>query len=52
MVNDQSMYNEMNSDIENILKDNNIEYVKEYEVGCRNVDYYLPNKNIIIECDG
>jgi very-short-patch-repair endonuclease len=42
---------------ENILKDNNIEYRKQFRVyynGMRykKYDFFLPNYNLIIECDG
>ncbi len=44
--------------IEKILKENNIEYIKEHKFkSCKNIkpllfDFYLPNKNLCIEYDG
>ena len=45
-------------DIEQLLKSNNIEYIKEYKFqDCKNInplpfDYFLPQYNILIEFDG
>lgn len=42
--------------VENILKENNIEYIPQYKdctiIGLKSIDFYLPKQNIAIECQG
>lgn len=38
--------------MENYLLFNNVLYVKQYKYGMGIADFYLPEENIIIECDG
>jgi very-short-patch-repair endonuclease len=38
--------------MENFLIDENIEFIKNYKIGLFLVDFYLPQHNLIIECDG
>lgn len=44
------------TDIEKIVRDllffNNIKYKREYKVGNYPVDFYLPDYNLSIQCDG
>ena len=47
------------TDIEEIMKNclikNNIEFVKQYPIRCKYgyiVDFFIPEKNLIVECDG
>lgn len=37
---------------EKILKDRNIEYIKQYQVKHKFYDFYLPNKNLLVEIHG
>lgn len=54
----KSLYNEKTHDtvieiaIENELKRRNISYVKQYPIKVFIADFYLPDYNLIIECDG
>ncbi|CAK86859.1 unnamed protein product (macronuclear) [Paramecium tetraurelia] len=44
--------NEINSDVEDFLQSKGIQYIKEYSDGSYSYDYWIPNMNTIIECDG
>lgn len=38
--------------IQDILNNNNIKYIKNYRISCFVLDFYLPDYNLVIECQG
>lgn len=48
-------YSKLEEEIENMLKENNIRYIWQYKdiwLGIQSLDFYLPDYNIAIECQG
>lgn len=42
----------LEQDIMNFLNKNNIKYINQYHIGLKRLDFYLPEYNIAIECQG
>lgn len=44
--------NELNTDVEEQLNTLGVTYLREHRLGSRICDYYLPQLNVVVECDG
>ena len=45
-------FSKLEIEIEQMLMENNIEFIAQYRLGRQSLDFYLPQYNIAIECQG